>query len=72
MVMLIDVEAEPPLLLAQTVYCVVVRLTVGEPEIVPLSKTRPFGSAGSITHVSGIPPETVGDQAIACSARMKV
>ena len=29
-------------------------------------------SAGSIDQVSGIPPDTVGDQAIACSARMKV
>ena len=64
MVMLIDVEAEPPLLLAQTVYCVVVRLTVGEPVIVPLSKKRPFGSVGSITQVSGSPPDAVGDQAI--------
>ena len=33
MVMLIEVEAEPPLLLAQTVYCVRVEFTVGEPEI---------------------------------------
>ena len=71
MVMLIEVEAEPPLLLAQTVYCVRVEFTVGEPEIVPLSKMRPFGRAGSIAQVSGVPPETVGDQTMACSVRMR-
>ena len=72
MVMLIDVDAGPPLLLAQTVYCVVVLFTVGEPEIVPFSKIRPFGNAGSISHVSGAPPETVGSQATICSPRVSV
>ena len=71
-VMLIDVEAGPPLLLAQTVYCVVVLFTVGEPEMVPFSKIKPFGNAGSISHVSGIPPETVGSQATLYSPRVRV
>ena len=72
MVMLIDVEARPPLLLAQTMYCVVVLFTVGEPEMVPFSKIKPFGSDGSISHVSGTPPETVGSQATICSPRVSV
>ena len=46
MVMLMVADVEPPLLLAHTVYCVVVvKSTVGMPQIVPLSvpKIRPVG-----------------------------
>ena len=50
MVMLIEADDEPPLLFAQTMYWNRVELTVGIPEMVPLSNARPFGSAGSIDH----------------------
>ena len=43
---------EPPLLLAQTVYCVVVNRCVAIPQIVPLlvSKVKPVGRSGCIAH----------------------
>ena len=43
---------EPPLLLPQTMYAVVFHNSVGVPQIVPLlvSKVKPLGSAGLISH----------------------
>ena len=43
---------EPPLLFAQTVYCVVVKRCVAIPQIVPLlvSKVKPVGKSGWIAH----------------------
>ena len=43
---------EPPLLLAQMVYCVVVKRCVGIPQIVPLlgSKVKPVGRTAEIAH----------------------
>ena len=37
---------EPPVLFAQTVYMLLVELTVGVPESMPLSNTIPSGSSG--------------------------
>ena len=45
-------EALPPELLAHTVNSVLVMLTVGVPLIVPLSKVKPSGTSGLISHVS--------------------
>ena len=39
-------DAEPPELLAHTVYIVCVMLTVGVPESTPFAKFRPAGTAG--------------------------
>ena len=43
---------EPPLLLAQTVYWVVVKRCVAIPQIVPLlvSKVKPVGRSGCMAH----------------------
>ena len=43
---------EPPLLLAQTVYCVVVKRCVTIPQIVPLfvPKVNPVGRVGCMAH----------------------
>ena len=45
-------EELPPELLAQTVNSVLVILTVGVPLMVPLSKVKPSGTSGLISHVS--------------------
>ena len=50
--MLMLANALPPVLLAHTVNSVVVILTVGVPEIVPLSKIKPVGKPGLISQVS--------------------
>ena len=59
MMMAIEVELEPPLLLAQIVYVVRVRLEIGVPEMVPelLLNIRPDGKFGLIHQVSMIPPK---------------
>ena len=72
MVMLIEAQVFPPLLFAQTMNCVRVKLTSGVPEMIPLSNTKPFGRDGSICHVLGIPPETVGLQRMLASVLVKV
>ena len=75
MVMLIDAQAGPPLLLAHTMYCVRVKLTVGEPVIDPLLKLSPVGNAGSMAHDCGIPlvlVDQIASQTMFCSPRMKV
>ena len=72
MVMLTVVEAGPPLVLAHTVNIVVVMLTSGVPEIVPLSNSKPAGSAGSMAHDSALPPLTVGDSGVIETLRTRV
>ena len=56
------VVALPPVLVAVTVYVVNVDKTVGTPLILPVAELilNPFGSAGSIDHVTTGPPCTVG------------
>ena len=50
--MLSEATLDPPLLLAQTVYCVVVKRSVAVPQIVPLlsSKVKPVGRFGCMAH----------------------
>ena len=51
----------PPLLLAQIVNTVCVRLTVGVPEIMPFAdKSNPFGRPGDISKDAISPPLSVG------------
>ena len=72
MVMLIDAQTFPPLLFAQMMYCVRVELTRGEPEMNPLLNAIPFGRDGSISHVSGVPPESIGLQRRVASVLVNV
>ena len=59
--MLTFATLEPPLLLAQTVYCVVVKRCVAIPQIVPLlvSKVKPVGMIGSTCQEVISPPVLV-------------
>ncbi len=70
--MLTVVEDAPPEVLAQTVNIVVVMLTSGVPEIVPLVKFRPAGSSGVMDQVLTLPPLTVGDSGLIVSLRISV
>ena len=54
--MLMVAAAEPPELLAYTVYIEVVRLTIGVPLRIPLEKFRPAGRAGWMDQFSTTPP----------------
>ena len=56
--MRIEVDAIPPVLLAQTVWLVHCCRSVAIPTTVPLltSKVKPEGSGGSICQESGVPP----------------
>ena len=55
-VMLNVILVEPPELFAQTVNNVVVRFTDGVPEITPLLKLSPAGTAGAIAQFATLPP----------------
>ena len=55
-VMLNDELEVPPELLAYRVYNTVVELTLGVPEITPLSIDNPLGNAGVIVQFATIPP----------------
>ena len=55
-VMLNVILVEPPELFAQTVNNVVVRFTDGVPEITPLLKLSPDGTAGVIAQFATLPP----------------
>ena len=55
------VETEPPLLFAQTVNIVVVRLTRAMPYTCPLINRTPEGNAGSMAHDATAPPELLMD-----------
>ena len=50
--MLSEATLNPPLLLAQMVYCVVDKRSVAVPQIVPLlvSKVKPVGRSGCMAH----------------------
>ena len=52
----------PPVLVAVTVYVVLVLSSVGVPEMVPseVSNDSPAGKVGEIDHVTTAPPLTVG------------
>ena len=70
--MLIVAEAAPPEVLAQTVNILVVMLTSGVPEIVPLVKFRPAGNSGVMDQLLTLPPLTVGDSGLIVSLRISV
>ena len=61
--MLITVEIEPPELMAEMVYCVVVISSVGVPERIPVVELKviPSGSSPTISHVTTAPgPVVIG------------
>ena len=68
---LIVVEADPPVLLAHIVYVVWVRFTLGVPEITPFVKVRPVGMVGLISQVAAKPPEIDGVMSIMLVPRVK-